>query len=101
MFVYILSNANQVLGVFSSLFEAQIFYSNIIKDDTIKLEEFILNKTPGKNVTFLIKEINSKKKEYSYSVFEQTPFKYIIYECDNCGGEDCRDGCVNDNFSNF
>lgn len=21
-----------------------------------------------------------------------------VYECENCGGEDCRDGCVNDNF---
>lgn len=103
MFVYILSNANQVLGVFSSPFEAQIFYSNIVKDDTftIKLEEFTLNKTPGKNVTFLMEEIDSKKEEYSYSIFEKTPFKDIVYECYNCGGEDCRDGCVNDNLFDF
>jgi hypothetical protein len=48
-----------------------------------------------------MEKIDSKKEEYSYSIFEKTPFKDIVYECYKCGGEDCRDGCVNDNFSNF
>ena len=183
MSVYILSNANQVLGVFSSPLEAQKYYSHIVTvsqqgtftvsqqgtstvsqqgtstvndvsqqgtstvddvsqqgtstvsqqgtstvDDvsqqgtstgTIKLEGFILNKTPGIDMTLLLKkgvgvgnerqqtiimeESDSKKDEYSYRIFDPTPFQDNIYECYNCGGEDCRDGCINDNcnFSDF
>jgi hypothetical protein len=125
MSVYILSNANQVLGVFSSPIEAQKYYSNIVtvsqqgtstvsQQGTIKLEGFTLNKTPGIDMTLLLKkgvgagnkrrqtiimeESGSKKDKYSYRIFDPTPFQDNIYECYNCGGEDCRDGCVNDNY---
>jgi hypothetical protein len=96
MLVYILSNTNQSLGVFSTLLEAQKYYSTLYRSNDplfpIKLEEFTLNGTSGKDMTLFLKV---EPKNY---IFEQRPFTDIIYECDNCGGEDCRDGCVNDNY---
>lgn len=122
MLVYILSNTNKILGVFSTLVEVQKCYFMLFNKSNIKLEEFTLNGTFGKDVTYFLKEKgafikdndirydeSSKDKEgvveqtnfNSYNIFDQKPFWDNIYECYNCGGEDCRDGCVNDNFSDF
>lgn len=97
MFVYILSNTNQTLGVFSTLFAAQKYYSTLYRDNTplfhVKLEEFTLNGVSGKDMSLFLKE------GYS-SVTNSSPYdKFMdVYECEYCGGEDCRDGCVNDNY---
>jgi hypothetical protein len=112
MLVYILSNANQTLGVFSTLIEVQKCYFMLFNKSNIKLEEFTLNGTFGKDMTYFLKEKgadiqydeSSKDKDGHfdpYRIFEPIPFGDNIYECYNCGGEDCRDGCVNDNFSDF
>jgi hypothetical protein len=88
----------------------------LFNKSNIKLEEFTLNGTFGKDMTYFLKEKgadirndeSSKDKGVveqtnfnSYRIFEPIPFRDIVYECYNCGGEDCRDGCVNDNFSDF
>lgn len=113
MLVYILSNTNQTLGVFSSLLEVQKYYSTLYNNFNIKLEEFSLNSTTGRDMTIFLKKnqieepepklnyYRGKFKKDQFS-FEQTfePIFESIQECDNCGGEDCiRNGeCCNDNY---
>jgi hypothetical protein len=117
MLVYILSNSNQTLGVFSSLLEVQKYYSTLYNNFNVKLEEFNLNSTSGRDMTIFL-EKNQKencfepklnyyrgkfKREYHHDIFEprlyEPRFLDLIQECDNCGGEDCvRNGeCCNDN----
>lgn len=112
MLVYVLSNTNQTLGVFSSLIEAQKYYSTLTFTECVILEEFSLNGPIGKDITVFL-----KKKSFEENIFKprlnyyQGKFKSnsfyphdifeprdldTIQECDNCG--DCvRDGmCCND-----
>jgi len=111
MLVYVLSNANQTLGVFSSLLEVQKYYSTLCHNINVKLEEFSLNTTTGKDVTIFLNkkqfEENVFKPKLNYyrgkfkkehNIFE--PRFELIQECDNCGGEDCiRNGeCCNANY---
>jgi hypothetical protein len=115
MLVYVLSNQNQTLGVFSNLLEAQKYYStstNLINFGNVKLEEFRLNESIGKDMTVFLRknsfEENIFKPKLNYyrgkfkrehrDIFE--PRFESIQECDNCGGEDCvRNGeCCNDNY---
>lgn len=56
MLVYVLSNTNQTLGVFSSLLEVQKYYSTLYNDIYVKLEEFSLNSTTGRDVTIFLKK---------------------------------------------
>jgi hypothetical protein len=129
MLVYILSNVNQTLGVFSTPLEAQKYYSTLYRSNDqlfpIKLEEFTLNGTSGKDMTLFLKQepslyYHNKQQERKTKIvlgpenvlrirkqdepnrsryFEPRPVFDLEYdECYNCGGEDCRDGCVNDNY---
>lgn len=117
MLVYVLTNNNKTLGVFSTLLEAKKCYFMLFNKTNVELEEFTLNETFGKDMTHSLKEnkneveenknVKENKNEIeenhfnSYNIFDKTPYWDNIYECYNCGGEDCRDGCVNDNFSDF
>lgn len=125
MLVYVLSNQNQTLGVFSNLLEAQKYYSTstnfgITKGNhptltnfgNVKLEEFRLNESIGKDMTVFLRKnsfeenifkpklnyYRGKFKREKFDIFE--PIFEPIQECDNCGGEDCvRNGeCCNDNY---
>jgi hypothetical protein len=118
MLVYVLSNVNQTLGVFSSLIEAQKYYSTLynglIPAFNLKLEEFRLNESNGKDMSLFLdkkpfeENISIKPKLNYYrgkykadlDIFEPRRFLDSIDECDNCGGEDCvRNGeCCNDNY---
>jgi len=142
-----LSNTNQTLGVFSTLFAAQKYYSTLYRDNTplfhVKLEEFTLNGISGKDMSSFLKEgyssvTNSSpygkaqvrrqgafndaeavigrqgtkivlgpptsqvlqiRKPVQPKILESRQFGFMdVYECDYCGGEDCRDGCVNYNY---
>jgi len=115
MLVYVLSNTNQTLGVFSSLLEVQTYYSTLynglIPTFNVKLEEFSLNSTTGRDMTIFLKKnqieenifkpklnyYRGKFKKEHHDIFEPRIFEQIIQECDNCGGEDCvRNGkCCN------
>jgi uncharacterized membrane protein len=116
MLVYVLSNANQTLGVFSSLLEVQKYYSTLYNGIdpafNVKLEEFSLNSTTSRDMTIFLKQnqidenIFKPKLNYyrgkfkkEHDIFEPRFFE-SIQECDNCGGEDCvRNGeCCNDNY---
>lgn len=114
MLVYVLSNTNQTLGVFSTQFEAQKYYSTLIFTECVKLEEFSLDSYIGKDMTVFLekksleKNIFKPKLNYYKGKFKSDTFYQhdifkprhldIIQEYDNCGGEDCiRDGmCCND-----
>jgi len=95
MLVYVLSNVNQTLGVFSSLVEAQKYHSMVMGNGNVKLEEFSLNSTNGRDMSMFLKQKSyiSFKPKLIYGID-------IIDECDNCGGEDCRRNgeCCNDNY---
>jgi hypothetical protein len=90
---YILTSRNRILGVFSSITEAQTNYARLYYSlDDVRLQKYKLNEcTHGIECTYLLK----------------TPIVPPVYreneydECDNCGGEDCiRNGeCCNDNYS--
>lgn len=99
MLVYILSNTTQTLGVFSTSLEAQKYYSTLHLPllSLVKLQEFTLNGTSGKDMTLFLSLPPVFHKKHTLSP-RPRPFSDTIYECDNCGGEDCRDGCVNDNY---
>lgn len=60
MLVYVLSNTNQTLGVFSTPLEAQKYYSTlyngIIPVFNVKLEEFRLNNPIGKDISLFLKQ---------------------------------------------
>lgn len=114
MLVYVLSNTDKTLGVFSTQFEARKYYSTLTFTEHVKLEEFTLNSTIGKDITVFLKKksfeenIFKPKLNYYQGKFKSNPFYPhdifepidldIIEECDNCGGEDCvRDKmCCND-----
>jgi hypothetical protein len=125
MLIYILSNTNQTLGVFSTPLEAIKYYSQLYRNNDelfpVKLEEFTLNGTSGKDLTLYLKQgeyhyYNNKQQERKAKIvlgpdtsqvlriinrssnFEPRPVFDLEKECDNCGGYDCRDGCVNDNY---
>lgn len=105
MLVYILSNSNQTLGVFSSLLEVQKYYSTLYNKFNVKLEEFSLNSTTGKDMTIFLENEFKPKLNYYRGKFKKDQFEFercleSIQECDNCGGEDCiKIGeCCNDNY---
>ncbi len=113
MLVYVLSNINQILGVFSNLLEVQKYYSTLynglIPVFNVKLEEFSLNTTTGRDMTIFLKKnqieeenIFKPKLNYYRGKFkkEHCDIFESIQECDNCGGEDCvRNGeCCNNNY---
>lgn len=115
MLVYILSNTTQTLGVFSTPLEAQKYYSTLHLPllSPVKLQEFTLNGTSGKDMTLFLSlppvfhkkhTLSPRNKNFIFeppfsdTIYECDNYEYTIYECDNCGGEDCRDGCVNDNY---
>lgn len=112
MLVYVLSNTNQTLGVFSSLLEVQkyysTFYNGLIPAFNVKLEEFSLNSITGRDITIFLKKNQIDEPEQKLNYYrgkfkkEHLEPRYldIIQECDNCGGEDCvRNGeCCNNNY---
>ena len=72
MLIYILSNTNQTLGVFSTPLEAIKYYSQLYRNNDelfpVKLEEFTLNGTSGKDLTLYLKQgeyhyYNNKQQE--------------------------------------
>lgn len=97
MLIYILSNSNQTLGVFSSLNEAQNYYNLIDKSIPIKLEECRLNSNTCKDMTIFLKYIN---KNIVIDSFDECDIVDSFDECDMCGGEDCKKNgeCCNVNY---
>lgn len=109
MLVYVLSNINQNLGVFSSIVEAQKYYSKMSVFN-VKLKEFRLNDPVGKDMTIFLgkkpfeenisftKNNDHPKLDYYREKFKRDNLDKID-ECDNCVGEDCiRNGeCCNNN----
>ena len=90
--IYVMSNKNGVLGVFSTILIAQRYYNTINLSLKVKLEEYKLDYTIGKDVTNLL--IHTPTTHY----YEHDNYiEREIVECDFCGGEDCaRDGeCCN------
>ena len=96
--VYTVLVDNTPVGVFTSLILANLQASKLSNNYTIisiKLntkcsfdQKIECTKKNYKNISSV-----SSNDDPSYNSFE------MITECDNCGGEDCKDYCVNDNFS--
>lgn len=111
MQLYILTNKHIILGVFSSVTEAQTRYTQLfslayfppnVRD--VRLQEFKVNDTrhsPAVDCTHLL-NTTPVCTIVNYTQYDvDNDYDECVDECDNCGGEDCiRNGeCCNDNYS--
>jgi hypothetical protein len=95
--VFILTRDSKFLGVFTSIKKVKDF----IKNENLSLFELLLEEFTFANTTF--------KKDVTELLFESAMYKhttnddfnYKFTECDFCGGENCRDYCVNMNLDDY
>jgi hypothetical protein len=106
MFVYIVSNANKTLGVFSSITAAQKYYTSLNNQVNVKLEECSVDSTNGRDMSMMLEPPPGRSMlSGSFSTFPSQPRRNIQFDfdkmcefdacdmCDMCGGENCkRDG---------
>lgn len=99
MLVYVLSNTDKVLGVFSCILKAQEYYGSV-SDLNVKLEEFTLDENHGEIMDIFLrrkKDIEFENKSANVSKFEPYHVFYpkyssteTIYKCKTCNLEDCN-----------
>lgn len=122
MFIYILSDCNTIIGVFSNLNETEKQYKKIYKNNnqlfTVKLKRFTLDNDCEKSIdlTYMLHNwsndndsdnddnnsnlsLNNNIKNIKYDLQHANyMLKRQEFECEYCYGSHCYDGCVNDNF---
>jgi hypothetical protein len=98
---YILTSRNKILGVFSSITEAQTNYTRLYYTSTYPLVDVRLQKHKLNDTTHGIDCTHLLTTSVFPSVYRENKYDEYVDECDNCGGEDCiRNGeCCNDNYS--